>query len=880
MIPRTAPRSLRALFCAALLAALAAPAVRAQAAPARAWDVDSVIRAERFVSPPDAVASAVLAPRHRNVTLSDPSPDRTRFLNEVGDGPVTMDVFSRPFHELGGLFVDFRANRNRTLTIRSSVGLEIIAAADGRRTAVELPAGLRISAATWSPDGRSVAFWGHTPDATHLWVADAATGRARQVTRTPVLATLLTSFAWTADSRRIATVLVPEGRAAMPLPPAVPQGPQVKLAENRDRNRLRTYASLLATPHDQALLEWHATGQAALVDVQTRAVTAVGRPAMIRGLDPSPDGRFVRVTRMVKPFSYVVPVGNFGTVEEVWDLSGRVLAELLAEPLNLGIDTARTPTAPGVGGADDRPAGRREIAWREDGRGLTFLDPAPAPPGADTAAADGQQRPRRRDRVMQWVAPFDSAGLRVLYQHDGRLTNHRFSPDHTVLVATERTGQSVHEFAVLLGDSARRVTLARFRADDVYANPGSLVMARGGMPAATGGFGGFGGFGEPRTAGRAVQVSPDGAAAYYYGTAYDRDPLANGPRTFIDRVDLRTGRKTRVYESSNEGVYERVLAWQDLEARRLVVQRESPTEVPQSFLRDGDRLVRLTDNRDYTPDLTRAPRERFIVERPDGFRFRVEVTLPPDHRPGTRLPAMFWFYPREYAGQEEYDRGARTWNRNAFPQYGPRSIAFLARMGYAVVEPDSPIIGANGLYNNNYENDLRNNLAAVIDELDRRGLVDRTRLGIGGHSYGAFSTVNAMAHTPFFRAGIAGDGNYNRTLTPLSFQTERRDLWEARETYLNMSPILHANNLTGALLMYHGLHDQNVGTDPINSPRLFHALNGLGKITSMYLYPFEDHGPATRETLLDLWGRWSAWLEKYVKAPARPGQTGPKPVSE
>ena len=167
--------------------------------------------------------------------------------------------------------------------------------------------------------------------------------------------------------------------------------------------------------------------------------------------------------------------------------------------------------------------------------------------------------------------------------------------------------------------------------------------------------------------------------------------------------------------------------------------------------------------------------------------------------------------------------------------------------------------------NNNYENDLRNNLAAVIDEIDRRGLVDRTRIGIGGHSYGAFSTVNAMVHTPFFKAGIAGDGNYNRTLTPLAFQNERRDLWEAKDTYLQMSPLLYANNLTGALLLYHGLGDQNVGTDPINSPRLFQALNGLGKPASMYLYPFEDHGPATKETLLDLWGRWTAWLDKYVK---------------
>jgi len=260
-------------------------------------------------------------------------------------------------------------------------------------------------------------------------------------------------------------------------------------------------------------------------------------------------------------------------------------------------------------------------------------------------------------------------------------------------------------------------------------------------------------------------------------------------------------------------------------------------------------------------------KQQFMVERPDGFKFKVKVTLPPDYKAGTRLPAIFWFYPAEFATQDDYDRPDRTFNKNTFPNFGTRSMHFFVRLGYAVIEPDAPIVGPAGKMNDNYEHDLRNNLAAVIDELDRRQIADRNKLAIGGHSYGAFSTVNAMVHTPFFKAGIAGDGAYNRTLTPLGFQSERRDLWEAKDVYLSMSPFLHANNLTGALLMYHGLGDQNVGTDPTNSMRLFHALNGLGKTTALYLYPLEDHGPATRETLLDLWARWAAWLDKYVKNP-------------
>ena len=232
---------------------------------------------------------------------------------------------------------------------------------------------------------------------------------------------------------------------------------------------------------------------------------------------------------------------------------------------------------------------------------------------------------------------------------------------------------------------------------------------------------------------------------------------------------------------------------------------------------------------------------------------------------------MFWFYPREYEDQESYDERGRTFNKNAFPDFGTRSMEYLIRMGYAVVEPDAPIVGEEGRMNNNYENDLRNNLAAVIDELDERELIDRRRLGLGGHSYGAFGTLNAMVHTPFFKAGIAGDGNYNRTFTPLRFQSERRIFWDAKEVYLGMSPFMYANHLTGAVLLYHGLMDQNVGTAPDHSPRLFHALNGLGKDAAMYLYPFEDHGPATRETLLDLWARWTAWLQVHLGDPRSDG---------
>jgi dipeptidyl aminopeptidase/acylaminoacyl peptidase len=219
-------------------------------------------------------------------------------------------------------------------------------------------------------------------------------------------------------------------------------------------------------------------------------------------------------------------------------------------------------------------------------------------------------------------------------------------------------------------------------------------------------------------------------------------------------------------------------------------------------------------------------------------------------------------------------RGALQTNRFAAP--APRSMTLLTLLGYAVVEPNVPIVGPAGRMNDNYVPDLRNSLWAVIDDLDKKGIIDRDRLAIGGHSYGAFSTANALAHTPFFKAGIAGDGNYNRTLTSMTFQTERRQLWEARETYLEMSPLLWANRVNGALLMYHGMEDANVGTNPVNAEHLFMALDGLGKPAALYMYPYEGHGPLAKETTLDLWARWTAWLDTYVKNPkkeTRPADT-------
>jgi dipeptidyl aminopeptidase/acylaminoacyl peptidase len=878
MIQVSTPRLSRTAIAILALTASSAAAQSAERSAVENGETRALrerLASETYVTPPAEIARLVTAPRHLNVTLSEPGPDRRRILKPINGGLPTVSTFGKRWHNLAGLQIDPRANRARTLTTRASAGLEIVDATTGRATAVQVPQGATVSNPQWSPDGSQVAFLANFEDATYVYAADATTGRSRRLANVPVLATLVTTIAWTADGKSIVTVVTPEGRGPEPVAPAIASGPQVRLTVPGAKNRTRTYADLLEGPYDQTLLEYYTTGQLATIDAAggSGAVRRLGRPAMIQAVDPSPDGRYFRVTLVSKPFSYYVPVSAFGTADEIWSAAGAKVAEISRRPLRQSDADQPATNTPGNAAND---TARRSIAWMPNGQGVYYLQQEARRPDADadtSDAAPGQSaRSRRKDRLVQWSAPFDSASRKVLLESNNRIGEVLFSEDARVVFVAENANGFAHVYAVYLDEPAKRYTLTRIRgltaslgrggggfgggprggtgADSLtfYQNPGTPMSKRG------------------RSVPEVALLSSDGRYAYLRGAQYYRTYADSAPRPFVDRIEVKTGQKQRMFESAAE-VYEEVQAALDDDFRQAIVTRESATTVPDSYLRElaTGRLLKLTNNRDYSPEITNAPRRMIQVTRADGYKFWVTVTLPPGYRPGTRLPAMFWFYPYEYTDQPSYDRTRRTHNRNRFPTLGPRSMQYLVTQGYAVIEPDAPIVGAPNRMNDNYVADLRNNLAAVIDELDRQGMIDRQRLGLGGHSYGAFGTVNAMVHTPFFKAGIAGDGNYNRTLTPNSFQSERRDLWEARETYLAMSPLLYADRLTGALLMYHGLEDQNVGTDPINSVRLFHALQGMGKTVALYNYPYEDHGPATRETLLDLWGRWTAWLDLYVK---------------
>ncbi|MDF2775204.1 MAG: hypothetical protein K0S86_4704, partial [Geminicoccaceae bacterium] len=738
---------------------------------------------ETYVRPPEAIARLVTAPRQNNVSLTNQSPNRKYFLSLRSDDLPTLQDFGKSHYYFAGLQVDHQANRARALTTRGADGITIIDATTGQSRAIEAPRGASVSSAVWSPDGSRVAFIANFDDASRIYVADVTTGRSRLVSQRPLLATLVTDVEWTADGTQLVAVLIPDGRKAEPKRPEIATGPLVRLTDEK-KEQTRVFASLLRDPFEKELMEYYVTGQLALINASSGAVRKIGAPAMIDEVDASPDGKYFHVTLMQKPFSYIVQYNSFGRSDQIWDADGKMLVEISKRPLREV--TEDDDAGPGFGGGQNDP-NPRNVSWMPDGIGLYFLQQDSAPARRDGAAADtaeeqgvrGQGGARRKDRLYAWTPPFDAASKKVLHESDNRMSGVLFTEDAKSVFVAENASGTGHVYAVYFNEPGKRYTIWRMRgltasvggqgggfggrrggtgADSVtfYQNPGTIMAKRG------------------RSGGQVAIVSSDGQHAYLQGTRYFKTWTDSAPRGFVDKVEIKTAQKSRVFEGRTD-MYESVTAALDDDFTKFVVERESPTQVPDSYVREGatGQYTKVTNNKDYTPEFTALIRKRIPVTRADGYRFMVNLTLPADYRQGTRLPGMFWFYPYEFTDQGGYDRTLRTNNINQFPSSGPRTIEYLATQGYAVANFSPPIFGESGRMNDNYIFDLRNNLAAVIDELDAQGYIDRSRLGLGGHSYGAFSTVNAMVHTPFFKAGIAGNGMYNRSLTPNGFQSER-----------------------------------------------------------------------------------------------------------
>lgn len=807
---------------------------------------------DNYLVPPESISEEILAPRHENVILDDLSPNAEYFVNTLENGLPKLSALAKPWYNIAGLQIDHQANRNRSMTAQSTTsGLQRIDARSGNIVQISTPRTATITNVKWSPAGDKVAYFGHYDRATHIYVADLESGSSERITRRPVLATLNTSFEWSGDGNAIFTILLPEQRGAAPERPETPDAIKVRTTTPAE-NRLRTYQSLLEDRHEAELLEYYIRGQVARIDLESGDIEPIGEPGLVRNINPSPSGDHLIVQSIEKPFSYIVPYYSYAWTEEIWNLDGEVLTTLRKSDPREGDSEAE----------ELEDFNRRDIQWRPDGEGLSLLlksdhdkeeeeengdDNSGSDDDSDEQDKDESEDEKVTDRIMQWLPPFGEEDMNVVYETETEMEAVHYNDDATLFFIEEDKNSTEKLYAVYADDADTTFTIYEYDNSDFYDDPGDLMEKPGSRGVDV------------------VRLSSDGTSVYLEGTQYFEDFENEAPRPFVDRVEIQTGETERLFQSA-ENVYEEVTAVLDDNLDELILERQSPDMLPDSWLYDresGD-MEKLTNNSDPNEAVTLARRDRFKVKRADGFEFWMEVILPRDWN-GEPLPGLIWHYPREVDDQEDYDEGQRRFNKNSYPRIGARSSDIMVKEGYAVLQPDWPITGGRGSSNDNFVWSIVQNSTAVIDSAEARGYIDRHKMAIGGHSYGAFGTSNAMIHTSFFKAGIAGAGNYNRTLTPLGFQREPADLWRGQDRYMQMSPIFWADRLDGALLMYHSEADQNVGTWPTNSRRMFHALNGIGKDAALYMYPHEGHGPAAEETLLDLWTRWTDWLDYYVK---------------
>ncbi len=786
---------------------------------------------------PDATVQDLFATDPNYATLDHISPDGDHFVVPLSTELSTLAEVGEETLRLGMLELRARADRPWHLDIYGLYGFRFYSLSGRAFVDVDLPEGIYVSDLMWSPDGSRLAFLAHLEERTEVWIADASDGSVTPAGDARVIATIGTSsrgqgsapsrmLQWT-PSGSVLTLAAPADRGSPPPAPALPSGPTIRHTR-AEATPTRTMPFLLEDEHGADLFEYYTRSQ--IVELAPgRSPRAVGEPGMYESLSSSPDGRHVMATRLTRPFSYIASYTSFPRVTEVIEVeSGDVLATLEERELREG--------ERGGGGTGGDP---RDWTWRPDGSGISYLQRAEAEDGED----EDDDRP---DRIMLRRAPFGDGDAEVVATSADRISGVTYSADGRHAFAdVRRDGDAALVHYPLGGGDPEGHTVVPFHdPGDAVELPGDLLTARTGNGI------------------EYAWVSSGGTSAYLRGDGWKADFR---PQPFVDRLSIPDGTTERLFEGSRDS-FDQPLVPLDADLERMVVSREGKNTFPDSHLwtRDGG-MENLTRNVDPFPQLTAARRIDFEFTRRDGLEIQGRVSLPVDYVDGTRVPAVFWTYPREYRSEDDFDNATiRARNHNAYTNLTwLRWSDIWLTQGYAIVYPDIPIVGEN--YNDYYISNMVDGMYAAIRAVDALGVVDMDRIGHGGHSYGAFATANFLAHTPFFKAGIAGDGAYNRSLTPMGFQAEPRDIWEAPHVYMEMSPFFKADQINTPLLLYHGADDNNSGTYPIQSRRMIQALTGLGKTAALFEYPFESHTPRAIENNLDMWARWIDWFDRYVK---------------
>jgi dipeptidyl aminopeptidase/acylaminoacyl peptidase len=805
-----------AFLCLAVLFSLAVSVL--SAAPAEA-------QTSGYKLPPKAVVDIIDAPPTPAPFLS---PDRQTMLLADYEAYPSIAWLARPYLKLGGARVDPQLGGTQRTSHYSGITIQRLS--DGKKTRLPLPDGAKIGGPAWSIDSRRFAFTRDTDETgIEVWVADAERGTSKRLEGVRATDVLGGPFSWMDDSRTLLVYLVPNNRGPAPETPRVPEGPVIEETQGKV-SKMATYQDLLQNAHDEALFAYYGTAQLALVDTDTSTITPLGKPDLYTSARPSPDEKYLLVFRLKRPFSYRVPAGYFARDVQIWTLpDARTIRTIADLPISDQVPQQGVPTGP------------RGAQWQEK-TDATLLYVEALDEG------DPLKKVPHRDRVLRLRAPFTGSPEEVLK------VTHRFAgwdwTDKTneVLMAEydrDRRWSTTYFLDLAKPEATKRV-IFDLSVNDAYNDPGNPVY----------------------------QVKPngdrtllqDGDHIYLYG----RGATPEGDRPFLDRMNLRTLEKERLFRC-DDASYEAFVAFAGADSRdRLIMSYQTRTQPANYFVRDrrsGQRTA-LTDFKDPHPQITGLKKELVKYQREkDGVPLSGTLYLPPDYDPssGKRLPLLIWAYPEEYS--DARTAGQVRGSTNTFTRLAGTSPLWFVTQGYAVLnDATMPVVGDPETMNDTFVEQIVGAAKAAIDTLDARGLIDRNRVLVAGHSYGAFMTANLLAHSDgLFAAGIARSGAYNRTLTPFGFQSERRSFWDARDVYVKLSPFTYANQIKEPILLIHGQADNNSGTYTVQSERFYQALQANGATARLVLLPHESHGYRARESVLHVLAEMFDWANKYVK---------------
>ena len=774
---------------------------------------------ESYRRPPEVIARMLDAPLSPSISV-DPQ-HRFLLLIERTSLPPLEDL-AQPMLRLAGKRINPATNGRHEP--RRYTGLVLQALTDGGERRVELPEDANVGYPSWSPDGTRFAFTITTATGIELWVGDTGTAQARRLTEHHLNGVLGSPFRWHPDGQSILCWSVVAGRGLAPVAPLVPSGPVTQETHER-KAPVRTYQDLLRDAHEEALFEYYAASRLVRVELASGTSRNLGPPALYSRSSWSPDGKHLLVSYLHRPISYLVPASSFPEVVEIWDAIGRKVHDLARLPLRDAVPLGGVPTGP------------RGIQWQSTATAALIW--AEALDGGDPKA-----EVPHRDRLLRLSAPFEGEPREMVkLEHRWWGVTWPARPGLALFSEYDRDRRWTRSWLVNLKDSVASPRLVFDRSiQDRYGDPGRPVMTT-----------------TPR--GKRVALM-HGESIYLAGSGASPE----GDRPFLDRLDLSTLASERLWRCEGER-YESVLELLEPDASKVLTMHETQSEPANVHLRNLAKGTSrpLTVFPDPTPELRGLHKELIHYERDDGVALSGTLYLPPDYQEGQRLPLLVWAYPREF--NDARTAGQVRGSPYRFTRVSGSSHLFLLTQGYAILDGAAmPVIGDPETMNDTFLDQVVSSARAAIEVLDQRGVVDPERVGVGGHSYGAFMTANLLAHSDLFRAGVARSGAYNRTLTPFGFQSERRTLWEAPMTYFQISPFMHAHKINEPLLLIHGQRDNNSGTFPIQSERLYHALKGHGATARLVMLPFESHGYRARESVLHVLAEMVDWFDAYVKS--------------